>query len=682
MSDSPSGGSRRTSATGDPSADPATENPDTGASDQPAETTAVSAGATDSQTNLARSARGSAADLAAPTDGGAAPAPPAGTDDANIPNAAPATEPPPVAETLPPTHPAYPFLYAPANLQDGTYKKPQHMLPEESEVALAKAFLMTGSEKSGLSVYDHLTNVVVRLLETRVNNAVDVFESISSEVKRSKFAVEQHNAPGAFRAEPDYTPMTEISTNQIKLFERLSPEEQADRAMGDSPAGEVPDVMDLANLWEWAGVSLSPPETFTSFLSMQNLAATKPLKSLRLWGKIFGSKGNYIIVEGEIRESAADDDEAAANADEEGEAGAGEGEGEPKEGDEAEKKEGEEAEGGEDKGAKKKVQKLPKEVRAGVNKYVYYVCSYAGGPWTRLPDVVPEKLQAARHVRKYFTGNLKEKVVSYPPFNGTEAQYLRCQIARISAATVISPQGYYTFDQEEGADEEEGQQAPIIINPDYESPTPDTLLSAANWVHHVPYVLPQGRVTWENPNPKERKEREEGDEEEEEPEEEEEEGEAVEPETGPGLLRSVGEDEDIGDHPTWLTRPCSHLSPLKFSPVSLTNTRWPGATTVAYNDKFANIYVGDGLKSLPPGSHFFIPPPLPEIQGEYQPKVPEDDEVPEGGRRGELDEQKDPTVEEEREFQEEMERRRAEGEDEAGSEAGEEEEEEEGDGEE
>ena len=45
--------------------------------------------------------------------------------------------------------------------------------------------------------------------------------------------------------------------------------------------------------------------------------------------------------------------------------------------------------------------------------------------------------------------------MSYPHFDGTEANYLRAQIARISAGTHISPAGYYIF-EEDDEEEEEG----------------------------------------------------------------------------------------------------------------------------------------------------------------------------------------------------------------------------------
>ncbi|KAJ3101498.1 Radial spoke head protein 4 A [Phlyctochytrium planicorne] len=573
------------------------------------------------------------------------------------------------------------------------YVRPESLLPEDSEFALAKAFLMTASAKTEMNLYDHLTTTVMRVLETRPKDAVgeknlslaaDVFESLSSEIKRSKFNVEVPGAPGSIKRAFDDSPYIKLFKEHMSLFEKPAEEEDKEDA-----AGEIPDVMDLANLWEWAGVAFGKEETFTLFLSLRKLVQDKPLKSVRLWGKISGLQSPYIIVEGELREGALDEDEIVpqppqpAEKEEEAEiVGDGEDERirrllfeEEKSGVVVGKK-------GKDKAA---VGPLPVENRVGVNKYVYYVCNYVGGPWTRLPDVIPEKLQAARRITKYFTGNLQHQIVSYPAFDGTEAQYLRCQIARISSATVASPSGYYMFDPEEAEGDEADHNTTIIINPEYEGLPNDALLNPSNWVHHVPYILPQGRTTWENPSAGAKQEEggEEGEENEEENEEGEEGGEEnaeVEPETGPPILSSLASDEDISDTiPSWTTRPCSHLSPSKFTPVLLRSTRWPGAIVVAYNDKFANLYVGDGQRD----TSLFVPPPLPEVQQEFVLKVKVEEEDEEVEKVVELVESKDPTVEEEREEEEKKRRREEEaagggegGEEgeEGGSEGGEEEE--------
>ena len=49
----------------------------------------------------------------------------------------------------------------------------------------------------------------------------------------------------------------------------------------------------------------------------------------------------------------------------------------------------------------------------------------AGDEWTRLPDVTPDQISVARKIKKFFTGDLTNEIISYPPFPGNEANYLR-----------------------------------------------------------------------------------------------------------------------------------------------------------------------------------------------------------------------------------------------------------------
>ncbi|KAI9203128.1 radial spokehead-like protein [Polychytrium aggregatum] len=500
-----------------------------------------------------------------------------------------------------------------------------------------------------MNLYDHLTVCLMRVLETRPKNAVDIFESLSIECKKSGFRAENADSPGALQKVPDTSLAAELAKIQIKLFERpLLEDGSGEHAPIEPPSGEIPDIMDISHLWEWGGLTLGSEETFLLFLSLKQLVEEKSLKSVRLWGKIFGLKSNYIIIEGELREGTIDEEDAVVNG--------------TLASDEAPQEEAEQAapsenaaanpegstnpedEEGAPKPKNKVIPPLPKEMRTGVNKYIYYVTPYPGGPWTRLPDVIPEKMQIARKIRKYFTGDLAHKIISYPAFDATEAQYLRCQIARISGATVVSPAGYYIFDPEEADGEDLEHNTSIIINPEYEGQPNEALLNPANWVHHVPYILPQGRVTWENPLASLKKEGNEGEEDEEDggsdAGSQEDNEEAPQPEAGPPILSPLSGDEDHGDIPAWTSRICSTLSPPKFTPVVMRSTRWPGAAVVAFNDKFTNIYVGDGLKDLGNPVQHFIPPKLPEIQSEYTPLG------------AEITEQVDPTVEEEKAYEE------------------------------
>jgi radial spoke head protein 4/6 len=104
--------------------------------------------------------------------------------------------------------------------------------------------------------------------------------------------------------------------------------------------------------------------------------------------------------------------------------------------------------------------------------------------------------------------------------------------------------------------------------------------------------------------------------------------------------------------------------------VTLRCNRWPGAYVVAYNDKFANLYVGDGLKELGNPVRHFVPPKLPEIQMEFT--------VNENGPDL-LVEQLDPTTEQEMIYENEQKAKDDDGKEGNGSDAEEEEEAEEDD---
>ena len=81
----------------------------------------------------------------------------------------------------------------------------------------------------------------------------------------------------------------------------------------------------------------------------------------------------------------------------------------------------------------------------------------AGGVWEKLPHVTPAQIATSRSIHKFFTGDLDMPIVTYPLFPGTERNYLRAQIARITASTHISPANYYTAGEEDEEEEDESE---------------------------------------------------------------------------------------------------------------------------------------------------------------------------------------------------------------------------------
>lgn len=431
----------------------------------------------------------------------------------------------------------------------------------EQEVQRARAYLMKSSGAAGLNIYDHFTNVIGKLLDQRPENAVDIIEDISKEIKADAFKSE--STLKDFR---DKTQEVQLATVQVKLFKSANEED------GDDVKPVVPDIMESARHFEDGGVGLGREETFRIFLALKSLAEANPLKIVRFWGKLFGVERNYIVAEAEYKEGEEPQIEAVED---------------PVEPDPA-------AEEGTPEDTLPKSQyvrppDLPAEaLGAGANKKTYFVCNEAGHEWTALPNVTPAQIVVSRKIKKFLTGRLDAPVNTYPPFPGNESNYLRAQIARISSDTHVSPQGFYSFDED--AEEEEGGRDSFIVDPQFEGKSRSELLDPAltGWVKHMQYILPQGRCKWIKPeDPK--KAAKDG---EEEAEEEEDEA-AVEPETGPQLLSPLQNDPDVGGQPAWSPRVASALKG-PYSAVVIASNRWPGAFAYALSKQFENIYIGWG----------------------------------------------------------------------------------------
>ena len=337
----------------------------------------------------------------------------------------------------------------------------------------------------------------------------------------------------------------------------------------------------------------------------------------------------------------------------------------------------------------------PEPPGVGANKCVYYVCAKAGDPWVRLPDVTPAQISTAGAIKKLFTGDLAAPVKTYPAFPGGEAEYLRAQIARITADTAIAPAGYLVEAEVEEAEEaEEAEIYPFKDEASMEAYRAKQLAAVADghqlndtkmrvasagdefeghesmeavataeaWVHTArPLLKKQGRCSW-YPLPKAPKPPPaEG--EEEEPEEEEE---PLEPEDAPEAGGAIGADpsldqsEEAGfeeqECPAWTIRSyCGDLSGVhsKYTVVAVKSNKWPGAVTVAasggsHGTQFSGVYVGNGAEhtATTAGVKPFAPPLPPAVQTEWAPTAPteEDEEAP-----FQLQEACDPTVEQEAE---------------------------------
>lgn len=466
----------------------------------------------------------------------------------------------------------------------------------------AKSYLLEAQGDQKISLYDHLSEVLLKVLEHKPKNVLQTFENISRDVKRDRLTTASDQ--GIKSANHD-APLLSVAKRQIKLFESAEKEEEIPT---ETSTPVVPNIVKEQQIFEQCGVSVGREETVLLQFSIQKLAKTvgSSVISLRFWGKILGTNNDYYVVEGTLADGVEDVD--GADEEEESQPNGGPAVGASNE--EAEDPEMTALSDLDDtpKPHFKKQPAIPTETNTGANKHWYWVCNDPSKPWTKLPAVKPHHIVTARKIKKVFSGNLAQAVHSYPPFNGNEGNLLRAQIARISAATQISPVGYFTFPEEEPEDDDGAQTIETVQ--DFEGVAMEELGKTAAWAHHSSALLPQGRCLWYSVQ----QEKDENDDEDHE-EEVEEALDEEEPETASPLLTVVTEDtpNDSEYGAAWSAKTFPSYAP---EVACMSSNNWPGAYGVAADrgTYFRNIYVGWGMKHSPQA---FVPLAIQTVESEY-----------------------------------------------------------------
>ncbi|XP_014477558.1 PREDICTED: radial spoke head protein 6 homolog A [Dinoponera quadriceps] len=519
----------------------------------------------------------------------------------------------------------------------------------QHEIRRAKKFLQKHSAESGDSLYDHLTELLAKVLAERPRNAVDIFEQYSRKLKEERFKTKTDHLRDLYTPPVQYDDAKKL----IRLFQQIDGQDEREKMADegedkDDKKKKCPNMLDLFFYLEQTGVGLPRHEMVLLNLSIRKLASEVPVENIRFWGKVLGKPKNYYVVEAELQadeltrrleEEAEREKEERAKVESKAEAAAKLAEEEATTGNEV-------AVGAagateilrEDEGSRvsefvlpslpvnpwQPVTEVPAErIGSGLNKKVYFVCNAPGlDEWIELPAVTPQQIVIARQIVRYCTGNLETTIRSFPPFPGTEKNYLRAQIARISAATHISPIGAFTLagelEDEEMEEEERRMEGNLLENANYEPLPIEDLADPSNWCHHSPYILEQGRTVWWSPEREEEIANEELDEEEEAEEDETRTTKAEEAEKqreiGPPLLTPLSEDAVVDLVMPWTARQSSQIQP-DIAVAAVRSNVWPGAFAFAAGKRFANVYIGWGHKY---NAYNYSPPNMPPVQDQYK----------------------------------------------------------------
>ena len=345
------------------------------------------------------------------------------------------------------------------------------------------------------------------------------------------------------------------------------------------------DILQQSKLFEWGGISFSEEEWYKIRMAMKKILIENDCEFIRFFGKIYGIKSDYYIIQGSLKTYPM------------------------------------------------KNPPIHVETRGneGINKFTFWVSNSILESWYELPDITNEQIIASKRFKYHLTGDLNSKVKSFVNFPGKEMHLLKCQIIRILHSSCIVPKGYLKL-SENYKDQLEGKITEL--DEEFKSPTFEEMKSpeGEGWVHEHAYIYPSGKV--------------------------------IDPTADPQVDRLKGINEDEGykvkegegdnvneiDLKYWKVKVVgdqiihnrSNGDPLTHAVVLVRNLRWPGTLTVWKEEKFANIYVGYGIKAI--GENYFPtqlakidkdPNDLEEQKEPYPEKEPPKPEEKKEGEEGE-----------------------------------------------
>ena len=393
-------------------------------------------------------------------------------------------------------------------------------------------------ENSEKIIYDeneHLRELIKEIVTTHQEDGYDNFEKIS------QFLREKNTKLDTFQF---YNPK-KITKNYLFLTNHEKNEILSQIKNSSNPVKLIPNYMDdilsQAELLEWAGISFNDIEWYKIRTAAKKLLQENNCEYIRFFGKIFGIKSDYYIMQGLPKNYPMKNPQPH-----------------------------EETKGNE-----------------GINRYTFWVSDSPLEIWHELPDITAEQITISRRFKYYFTGDLNSKVKSFIYFPGKEMHLLKCQIVRILHSSCIVPKGYLKI-SENFKEQLEGKITEF--DEEFKSPSFDEMKApeGESWIHEHAFIYPNGKVI--DPSIEAQVDRMKPI--------SEDEGYKIKEGEGDNINEidvKYWKIKVVGDN---MMHNRANGDPITHACIVVKNSRWPGTTTVWKEEKFCNIYVGFGIKAI------------------------------------------------------------------------------------
>ena len=392
-------------------------------------------------------------------------------------------------------------------------------------------------------VYDnkeHLKELVKELVTLHKEDGYENFEEISM------FVREKNTKLDTFQYRLP-TKVVKKSFQHTPLEEKILTDfSLKKKKLAQTIPNYMEDILQQSKLLEWGGVSFSDEEWYKIRMAMKKILLENNCEYLRFFGKIYGINSDYYIIQGLLKTYPM------------------------------------------------KNPQIHVETRGneGINRYTFWVSNSILESWYELPDITHEQIVSSRRFKYHLTGDLNSKVKSFVSFPGKEMHLLKCQIIRILHSSCIVPKGYYKI-SENFKEQLEGKVTEI--DEEFKSPTFEEMKGpeGESWVHEHAYIYPSGKVI--DPSVEAQVDRLKG----------------INEDEGYKVKEGEGENVNEIDLKYWKIKVVgdqimhnrANGDPITHAAIIVKNLRWPGTLTVWKEEKFANIYIGFGIKAI--GENYF-----------------------------------------------------------------------------
>lgn len=305
------------------------------------------------------------------------------------------------------------------------------------------------SEQEEYDYSVHIDELIKEVLAYHANESLEKLEEISLYIKKkiSKLSLNHKITP---KIPSSIIDMTEYEKQILKQINNKKSNKLT------KVNNLMDDILEKAKILEWAGVNFGRNIWYQLKLSMKKIMSLENCMTLKFFGKIYGINSDYYILYGKLKDYPAQ------------------------------------------KYPKPPSQHFEPKGLEGVNAYTFWVSNNFLEDWYQLPDVYPHHMAQSMLFKYYFTGDLKAKVKSFIPFNGTEAHMLKCQVLRIMHACFIVPDGYLESKTVDKVEEIYGLDISdklTQVKEDFVVPTSnEELLSIDKWNHEFNYIYPNGKI--------------------------------------------------------------------------------------------------------------------------------------------------------------------------------------------